>query len=103
MLHITSNYTLHTLCCSPHNVCNDEGKMNGMSPCRAVYGEDGKMMDIIFGPCFICDCSGENFGSLSQDQIKRYTEQFRNPERYYRIDGEIKAVPYDPKVTDLAR
>ena len=71
--------------------------------CIAVYGEDGKMMDIIFGPCFICDCSGENFGSLSQDQIKRYTEQFRNPERYYRIDGEIKAVPYEPKVTDLAR
>lgn len=84
-------------------VCNDEGKMNGMSPCRAVYGEDGKMMDIIFGPCFICDCSGENFGSLSQDQIKRYTEQFKNPERYYRIDGDIKAVPYEPKVTDLAR
>ena len=84
-------------------VCNDEGKMNGMSPCRAVYGEDGKMMDIIFGPCFICDCSGENFGSLNQDQIKRYTEQFKNPERYYRIDGDIKAVPYEPKVTDLAR
>ncbi len=77
--------------------------MNGMSPCRAVYGEDGKMMDIIFGPCFICDCSGENFGSLSQDQIKRYTEQFRNPERYYRIDCDIKAVPYEPKVTDIAR
>ena len=84
-------------------VCNDEGKFNGMRPCRAVYGEDGKMMDIIFGPCFICDCSGENFGSLSQDQIKRYTEQFKNPERYYRIDGDIKAVPYEPKVTDLAR
>ena len=45
-------------------VCNDEGKFNGMRPCRAVYGEDGKMMDIIFGPFFICDCSPENFASL---------------------------------------
>ena len=84
-------------------VCNEEGKFNGMSPCRAVYDPEGQMMDIIFGPCFICDCRGENFGSLSQDQIKRYTEQFKNPERYFRIDGEIKAVPYEPKVSDLAR
>lgn len=84
-------------------VCNEEGKFNGMSPCRAVYDPEGQMMDIIFGPCFICDCRGENFGSLSQDQIKRYTEQFKNPERYFRIDGEIKAVPYEPKISDLAR
>ena len=84
-------------------VCNEEGKFNGMSPCRAVYDPEGQMMDIIFGPCFICDCRGENFASLSQDQIKRYTEQFRNPERYFRIDGEIRAVPYEPKVGDLSR
>lgn len=84
-------------------VCNEEGKFNGMSPCRAVYDPEGRMMDIIFGPCFICDCSGENFGSLSQDQIKHYTDQFRNPERYFRIDGEIRAVPYEPKVSDLSR
>lgn len=84
-------------------VCNDEGKLNGMSPCRAVYDPEGRMMDIIFGPCFICDCSGENFGSLSQDQIRRYTEQFRNPEHYFKIGGEIRAVPYEPNVSDLAR
>lgn len=84
-------------------VCNDEGKFNGMSPCRAVYDPEGRMMDIIFGPCFICDCSGENFGSLSQDQIRRYTKQFRNPEHYFRSGGEIVAVPYEPKVNDLGR
>ena len=84
-------------------VCNEEGKVNGMSPCRAIYGEDSRMIDIIFGPCFICACDGDGFSSLSQDQIKRYTEQFRNPEKYYRIDGEIKAVPYEPGEPDLAR
>lgn len=36
-------------------VCNDEGKYNGMRPCRAIYGEGREMMDIIFGPFFICD------------------------------------------------
>ena len=77
-------------------VCNEEGKFNGMRPCRAVYGEDGKMADIIFGPFFICDCSSENFGSLSEEQLQRFAEQFRYPEHYYRMDGEIKAVRYDP-------
>ena len=77
-------------------VCNDEGKFNGMRPCRAVYGEDGKMMDIVFGPFFICDCSGENFASLSDEQLERYANQFRYPENYLRINGEIKAIKYDP-------
>lgn len=85
-------------------VCNDEGKFNGMRPCRAVYGEDGKMMDIIFGPFFICDCSGEEFASLSDEQLERYANQFCYPEHYLRIDGEIKAVRYDPtRGRDLSR
>lgn len=79
-------------------VCNDEGKINGMRPCRAVYGEDGRVSDIIFGPFFICDCSTENFGSLTEEQLKRYSEQFQYPEHFFRDvhSNEIKAVRYDP-------
>ena len=77
-------------------VCNDEGKFNGMRPCRAVYGEEGKMMDIIFGPFFICDCSTENFASLSEEQLKRFEKQFRYPEYFFRKDNEIAVVRYDP-------
>ena len=75
-------------------VCNDEGKYNGMRPCRAIYGEGREMMDIIFGPFFICDCSTPYFGSLNKEQLERYTKQFQNPERFFRVGGEIKAVPY---------
>ena len=39
LLHIISNYALQTLCGSPHKVCNDEGKMNGLPLNRAVYSE----------------------------------------------------------------
>ena len=73
-------------------VCNDEGKYNGMRPCRAIYGEGREMMDIIFGPFFICDCSTPYFGSLNKEQLERYTKQLQNPERFYRVGGEIKAV-----------
>ena len=78
-------------------VCNDEGKYNGMRPCRAIYGEDREMMDIIFGPFFICDCSTPYFDSLNKEQLERYTKQFQNPERFFRVGREIKAVPYKPE------
>ena len=62
------------------------------------HPEDGRIEDIIFGPFFICDCSTENFGSLSEEQLKRYSEQFQYPEHFFRDvhSNEIKAVRYDP-------
>lgn len=80
-------------------VCNEEGKINGLPLNRAVYAESdrGEMLDIIAGTFFICECSGENFGSLSPEQLRRYTEQFKYPERFFRMDNEIRAVPFLPK------
>ena len=78
-------------------VCNDESKYNGMEPCRAMYDEDGKLMDIIFGPFFICDCRTEEFASLSDAQIEKYMAQFERPEMLIRNLSEgIKMVPYSP-------
>ena len=61
------------------------------------YPFEEQMMDIIFGPFFICDCSTPHFGSLNKEQLERYTKQFQNPERFFRVGGEIKAVPYKPE------
>ena len=55
-----------------------------------------EMFDIIAGTFFICDCSGESFGSLSEEQLRKYTEMFKQPERFLRINGEILALPYSP-------
>lgn len=57
----------------------------------------GEIVDIIAGTCFVCDCSGENFGSLSDDQIKRYTQKYLQPEHFFRLGNEIQALPYTPK------
>ena len=69
-----------------------------MRPCRAIYDEERNIRDIIFGPFFICDCSGMEFGSLSAEQLDRYGHMFQCPENYYRVNGEIKAIPYFPSV-----
>jgi hypothetical protein len=55
------------------------------------------MLDIIAGTCFICDCRGENFGSLSDEQLSRFSKQFKYPERFFRVNDEIKAIPYKPE------
>jgi hypothetical protein len=77
-------------------VCNDEGKINGSRPNRAIYGEDGRMADLICGKFFICDCSTERFQSLPDDMMEKYKKQFLMPERFCRINGKILAVKYDP-------
>ena len=77
-------------------VCDDEGKINGGRPNRAIYDENGEMMDIICGKFFICDCSTPNFKSLPDDMMEKYKKQFLLPERFCRINGEILAVKFDP-------
>ncbi len=45
--------TIRVVYLEPGRLARTEGKINGMRPCRAVYGEDGRVSDIIFGPFFI--------------------------------------------------
>ncbi len=76
---------------------NEKGGKDGWKIERCYMKSEGKeMIDIIFGPFFICDCSGESFGSLSEEQIKKYGTMFRNPERFFRTEDGIKAVPFTP-------
>lgn len=78
-------------------VCNEEGKFNGCAPNRAVYGENKEILDVIFGTFFICDCSGQNFGSLDREQLERFEKQFRLPEKLISVNGKILSVPYNPQ------
>ena len=64
-------------------VCNEEGKIDGLPLNRALYDENHEIYDIIAGPAFICDCSGESFGSLLSDSTAR--EMGSRPSRSSRI------------------
>ena len=73
-------------------VCNEEGKFNGSSPCRAIFDDEGNIVDVVFGTFFICDCSTEEFGSLSEEKQNKYLKMFGQPEGFVRINGEIKVI-----------
>lgn len=80
-------------------VVNDEGKINGMSLNRGVYDKNKRLVDIIAGPAFLCRSAGDSFGSLTDEQIKKYSQIFKYPERFYRMNDEIKGVPIKPEKT----
>lgn len=78
-------------------VCNEEGKINGMRLNRGVYDNRQQLIDIIAGPAFLCRDAGDHFDSLTDDQIKKYSEQFKYPERFVRMDGELKGIKFKPE------
>lgn len=86
-------------------ICNDEGKINGLPLNRAVYGEDKEIIDIIAGDFFIAyaPVSSEKLLSLPPDLAKKYSEKFRYPEKFFRTENGIKAVPYKPKSKETER
>lgn len=76
MLHITTNYTLSTLCCSPHNVCNEEGKNLCLPFNRPLLDEHGLPYDIICGTFFVAGLGAEDFASLTDEQVQKYKAIF---------------------------
>ncbi len=84
-------------------ICNEEGKIIGLPLNRAMRDTDGEIIDIIAGTFFICGLGEEDFCSLSDEQIEKYTDLFRRPENFFRSGKGIEAVPYTPYRDDISR
>lgn len=67
-------------------VCNEEGKINGLEKNRALYDNDGKPYDIIYGTFFICGLGEENFADIPEKLIGKYQDMFRCPELFVKTD-----------------
>lgn len=70
-----------------------------------MKGTEREMMDIIFGDFFICYApfESEKYLSLPEDMMRKYRDMFKYPERFFRTDDGIKAVPYKPIQRDNER
>jgi hypothetical protein len=73
-------------------VCNEEGKLDGLSMNRAIYDDRGKMTDIMCGTFFVCGLSEDDFKDLPPELMEKYRRQFEHPEKFVEIQGEIIAV-----------
>ena len=78
-------------------ICNGEGKLNGMELNHALRDDNGRIYDIIAGPFLICGLDGGNFGSLPDELISRFSEQFKQPEMFIQVGREMLALPTEPQ------
>ena len=79
-------------------ICNEEGKLNGMPPTRALYDEDGQVYDIVAGQFLVVGLTEDNFGSLTEEQIKKFSDRFHSPEGFMRIGNQILVFPIDEPI-----
>lgn len=93
LLHIISNYAFQTLCGSPHNVCNEEGKLDGLPLNRALRDEDGDIYDVVAGNFFLAGIGEDDFIDLPDELVEQFTEQFWQPEVFVNVGGRIIAYP----------
>lgn len=71
-------------------ICNEDGKINRLRPNRAIISEEtGEIIDIIAGKFLITGLTDENFGSLNESQIKKFSEKFLYPESFMRFGGQV--------------
>ncbi len=72
-------------------VCNEEGKLQGLPLNRALRDTSGEVYDIISGTFFLCaaPADSENFESLAEDQLKKYSALFHSPETFLNLGGQI--------------
>ena len=78
-------------------VLNDEGKLIGLDLNRSLRDEHGEIYDIVAGTFLVVGLESESFASLSPDMIQKYTEQFKRPELFASINGQIVSVPVEPE------
>lgn len=58
-------------------ICNEKGKLIGLPWNRPLFDEEGNLYEVIAGTFIVAGLTEDDFGSLSDEQIERYTEMFR--------------------------
>lgn len=74
-------------------LCNEEGKLLGLPLNRVLRDRDGEIYDIISGNFLIVGLGDEQFESLTEDQINKYSSLYAVPEKFIRKDGKIVVFP----------
>lgn len=76
-------------------ILNDTGKIDGLEFNRVIYDENGEIADIIAGNFFICYAPPDkpDFSSLPDELIQKYSELFKIPKAFIKIDGKLIIMP----------
>ena len=70
-------------------ICDEEGKLKNKVLNRTLRDEDEHVYDVIAGTFLIVGLSEENFTSLPEEYIRRYSELFATPELFMRVGNKL--------------
>ena len=73
-------------------IVNDDGKLMGLRPNRALRDDHGEIYDILAGNALVVGLGEEDFSDLSPEFMKKYSEYFKEPEQYFNKGGNIIVV-----------
>jgi len=74
-------------------ICAEEGKLMGMPFNRALRDGDGHIYDVLVGKFLIVGSGEENFISIPDELIPKYTREFQTPEQLVRIGEKNYILP----------
>ena len=79
--------------------CHEEGKLRNLERNRAIADPDGRILDIVWGPFFICYATveSETFHPLPEDLEEKFMKRFECPEHFVDTPGGTFSIPYDPQ------
>ena len=74
-------------------VCNEEGKLEGLPLNRALRDEDGDIYDVVAGTFLVVGLTDDSFGSLTVEQMQKFSDHFKVPEQLAKLGDKIVAIP----------
>lgn len=81
-------------------ILNEEGKIIGLEPNRALYNNNGDLTDIIMGTFFVCGMKNGDFVSLSPELMEKYKKLFLEPETFLFENGKIKIQKFRKSISE---
>lgn len=77
-------------------VCNDDGKLRGLPLNRLLCDKNGNPYDVIAGTFFLTGVDGEDFCSLTDDQVQELFTLYEYPELIFPTENGFCRIPIDP-------
>lgn len=74
-------------------ICNDEHKFNGMPMNRCLRDQDGEIYDILGGNLLVVGLTEYDFGSLTPEQVEKFSDFFETPEMFVNMNGSLLVLP----------
>lgn len=76
-------------------ICNEETKINNKPLNRSLRDDTDEIYDIIAGTFLVVGLTEDNFGSLSDEQLRKYFKRFEMPELFVNYNGRVFEIPYE--------